>query len=61
MLTRIRYRINSWRMARRLKHAHRVLCKMNDAMKRAGLSRQERKQIWRDVYKGHVDPADLLI
>lgn len=48
------------RMTRLVKKSHKTLGALNDAMKRDGLTRQERKRIWRDVYKGHTDTIDLL-
>ena len=49
-----------WRLKRRLARIKHDLDMLNLAMEGAGLTRQERRQMRREMFAGRLEPQDLI-
>ena len=53
-------RYRRWLLKRRLARARRLLMFIDAGIKRMGMSRQARRQMWRDFAKGKDDHAEIF-
>lgn len=52
--------IRRWLVKLYVRRAYKTLARLNDAMAAAGLTRSERRRVWREVIAGRLDPNDLI-
>jgi hypothetical protein len=53
-------RFRAWRLKRRLARIQHDLELLHTAMAAAGLTRAERRRIWREIDAGRLEPQDLI-
>lgn len=50
--------VRQWFTRRAMRRAHRLLQRLDTDMRRADISRAERRRFWRDIFAGRVDITD---